>query len=659
MAATEETSTSLLSWGNCGQQRCGFTQTGASFVSRPQFINVPSMVGNRISALAAGKRHSLIVSASDGCLFGVGDNSSGQLGMLSKPSINEFSSIDMPTGTYVLSVAAGYTSSYAVTGSRKVYSWGDGTKGQLGQGDFESSHVPRIVGHLGKFRIKMVAAGSFHAIALSLGGAVYSWGFNKYGQLGHGNTESCALPVRVSFLTGCVVTQVAAGDEHSCALGNTLHGRHFGTAFDKNKPEQAMFTWGDNKHGQLGQGHRQASHLPVHVTRMCDKLITSISSGSNHIMCLTDQNQVYLWGHNKYGQLGLGDVHDRLIPRFLEGFSNCVRISAGARHSLATDSRGCVHAWGYNWFGELGLGDRCIRLMPQPILNLSQSVKVDQIECGSEHSLATVAGDDEGALLCFLPELKETRMNITSESGRTVRREGEVDGYAYVALAGPGVTKQRYRWNVVIDRINTDMYDMGIGVSTGSEMEPFIFDPLDQFSCWLYLVTAKQKLYDGVVEEYGELCVPGDVVSVEVDRDQATVRFFKNDADLGVAYYINSQEPLYLCVSLTGETDQVTVEDPEEFEDDVLELDEGLLYCYNEIGAQRTTGIEAFYECMPCGLMICRACARKCHRKHRCEPCVWKGVKNVAACECGDSRIVCEALDRLMPEEIVCEGKEF
>jgi alpha-tubulin suppressor-like RCC1 family protein len=100
----------------------------------------------------------------------------------------------------------------------------------------------------------------------------------------------------------------------------------------------------------------QESHFPARVI--------AVAAGWEHSLALTESGEVYAWGWNKGGRLGLGDRKKRLVPTKVPGLTEVKAIAAGGAHSLALTESGEMYAWGWNWFGQLGLGDRKKRLTP-------------------------------------------------------------------------------------------------------------------------------------------------------------------------------------------------------------------------------------------------------------------------------------------------------
>jgi alpha-tubulin suppressor-like RCC1 family protein len=119
--------------------------------------------------------------------------------------------------------------------------------------------------------------------------------------------------------------------------------------------------------------------------------IKHIAAGSTHVLVLTTDGNVFGWGSNHFGQVGLSQA----VQKNNEGFSTkpnsivfpekIIAIAAGMHYSLALTASGKVYAWGWNGFGQLGLGDLKSRNTPTLIPNLSG---VRAIAAGEGHALA-------------------------------------------------------------------------------------------------------------------------------------------------------------------------------------------------------------------------------------------------------------------------------
>ncbi len=162
--------------------------------------------------------------------------------------------------------------------------------------------------------------------------------------------------------------QVAAGENHSLAIVNG-----------------DVYAWGDNGAGQLGDGGMSnRSRVPIKVDGLSD--IIAISAGERYSLALNSSGEIYAWGENQNGRLGIGSQTDQDTPVKLDDISNVKAISAGAGHVLALLSDGDVYAWGDNSYGQLGIGDVVReKHSPQQITDLSDIV---EISAGYDFSLA-------------------------------------------------------------------------------------------------------------------------------------------------------------------------------------------------------------------------------------------------------------------------------
>lgn len=122
-----------------------------------------------------------------------------------------------------------------------------------------------------------------------------------------------------------------------------------------------VWSYGYNGYGQLGTGDRNNKVLPTYTGI---NNIVQIALGESHTLALDTNGNVWAWGSNYYGALGTGETQDsntKVQVKSPDGegvLSNIVAIAAGSNYSMALDKDGNVYTWGYNGYGNLGLGDR-------------------------------------------------------------------------------------------------------------------------------------------------------------------------------------------------------------------------------------------------------------------------------------------------------------
>jgi alpha-tubulin suppressor-like RCC1 family protein len=299
--------------------------------------------------------------------------------------------------------ASGYSLALKVNGT--VLGWGYNDHGQVGDGTWTDSSIPRPVCAVGATdcaanpmtRVAAIAAGGNHSLALLSNGQVVAWGDNWRGQLGNGtsNGRNRPGPVCAVGATDCTVNPlsgvvaIAAGDNHSLAV--LSNGR--------------VVAWGENDSGQLGDTTRSNRNLPVYVCAVgasdcaANPLtgVSKLDGGADRTVALLSTGAVLTWGW--------GETTPAWVCAI--GASNCATnpltgvtaISAGDTHNLALLSDRTVVGWGTNYSGELGDGTADFRPGPGRVCAVGATdctarplSDVSAISAGSTQSLAIVDG---------------------------------------------------------------------------------------------------------------------------------------------------------------------------------------------------------------------------------------------------------------------------
>ena len=235
-------------------------------------------------------------------------------------------------------IDTGYDFSCALLTDNTVQCWGMNSYGQLGNGSTTNQSAPVSVS--GISNATKVAVGNNHACALLSDNTIKCWGYGNKGQLGNGSTADQSTPVAVSGIS--TATQISAGYSHTCSTLN----------------DNSVQCWGENTYGQLGNGNTTDQSTPVAVSGPISSV--KVSAGTWHT-CAVDStgNALKCWGRNSSGELGIGNTTDQLTPALVGTFGSgqVTDISAGQHFSCALDSGGDVYCWGGNTKGELGIGN--------------------------------------------------------------------------------------------------------------------------------------------------------------------------------------------------------------------------------------------------------------------------------------------------------------
>lgn len=237
----------------------------------------------------------------------------------------------------VTAISGGYNNSCAVTSAGAVQCWGYNHDGELGDGTTTNNDSPVSVTGITS-GATAVACGTYHGCAV-VGGSVQCWGLNNWGNLGNGAMGGSELtPVAVTSLTGVVA--VTAGYGHTCALTST----------------GGAWCWGMNMYGEIGNNSTANALVPVAVQGLPSSVV-AISAGAYHTCAVTSAGAVWCWGANDSGQLGNDTMTQSLLPVPVTNLSSgAVSVAAGEAHTCATTSASGTLCWGYNPDGELGNG---------------------------------------------------------------------------------------------------------------------------------------------------------------------------------------------------------------------------------------------------------------------------------------------------------------
>jgi alpha-tubulin suppressor-like RCC1 family protein len=353
---------SVWGWGLNIDGETGNGQSGNQF--RPaEALNLP-----KVTALSRGGIHSIAL-ANDGTVWTWGGNNSGQIGNGMALTLSVLTPFQVPGLSNVTAVAAGSSHNLVLRNDGSVWSWGSNGSGELGRGatsppDATPAAIPGLSG------ITAIAAGASFSMALKADGTVWTWGTNQYGQIGSGAASLfVATPYQVDNLNN--VTEIVPGGVHCLALRN----------------DGSVWAWGDDTHGQVGNGPTSTSPVtrPVQVVNLTGAL--AIAAGSMHSLALKSDGTVWSWGDNAdVGALGNGAKSGIVnAPTQILGLSDIAAIAGGATFGIALGNDGSTWIWGSNGNGELGIGGGPVEELPEEVINLTG---VTAVAAGDQHSVA-------------------------------------------------------------------------------------------------------------------------------------------------------------------------------------------------------------------------------------------------------------------------------
>ncbi|TDL26079.1 RCC1/BLIP-II [Rickenella mellea] len=310
---------------------------------------------------------------------------------------------------------------------RQVFVFGTGDMGQFGLGTlvldeipqprlhswFESAAESGILGGPGA-GVERICTGGMHTLVVDEQGYVWSWGINDHASLGRPTSnvldpdnpqeilEAEILETQPMILQSLVdegfrAVDVAAGDSVSVALGDRGEIRVWGS-----------FRASDGLLGFDGKpGSPKTQSIPIALPSLSNITFVQVACGTDHVLALTAQGTVYVWGNGQQAQLGRRIIERRkvngLSPERL-ALRRIKLIGTGSYHSFAVTETGVVYAWGLNNMRQTGVsvelgGDEDIIWSPTEVtaLNperLGNGRRVVQI-CGGEHHTIFLLSDGQ------------------------------------------------------------------------------------------------------------------------------------------------------------------------------------------------------------------------------------------------------------------------
>jgi regulator of chromosome condensation len=291
---------------------------------RPRWLNtVPS--GALVMKIACGGMHTLAI-VEGGLVYSWGVNDEGALGRLANKDVAGSEStpglVDLPSAAIAVDLSTGDSHVAVVTADGAIVAWGtfrtsSGLYAFTPEGE-QICRTPttRYVPDCDASRAVATASGTDHVLALTKAGEVYSWGCGEKGRLGRlckedaENISKRDVPAKTKLLNpGKVsgvskVTAIFAGSYHS-----------FGIAASSDGSTSQVFAWGLNSYGQLGvpydnlkPGSSNLEYFPKLVTELSGKKIVAGDAGEAHTVLRSATGDVFTFGRPAYGRLGVTHI---------------------------------------------------------------------------------------------------------------------------------------------------------------------------------------------------------------------------------------------------------------------------------------------------------------------------------------------------------------
>ena len=313
-----------------------------------------------LASLSAAKNHSCLIDVST--LKCWGNNANSKLGNGNTTQYTFPQSITISSFT-PLQVAAGSDFTCAlgtVSSNKEIRCAGNNSFGQLGRSTGATNTYSTAINFSGRTPVAVSVSkfGQFGCSILNDSGAgtaghVHCWGGNTSGQLGNGSTTTPTPTGSVATVSSGAfvganknIFALGIGYEHACAIQN------------QSSSVNAVYCWGNGSEGKLGNNSSGNSTTPVAVeSSQLGTNVLQVVAGYSHTCALRSGGDVYCWGDNSLGQLGVGSTTSSQAPAQVTGLpSPAVQLTVGSNHTCALLNDYSVYCWGLGTAGQLGVG---------------------------------------------------------------------------------------------------------------------------------------------------------------------------------------------------------------------------------------------------------------------------------------------------------------
>jgi cysteine-rich repeat protein len=326
------------------------------------------------------------LGASGGCVL----TTLGELGCFGANTESEVGNgtdgvqVDVPVFVLgdVAAVTSGEQFNCAIRANGSVWCWGDNLEDQMGPQSLPNIDVPTPLEVTGLPPVVELQAGDDHVCVIDGVGQVWCWGDNDNRQLGQGGTGTTdsPTPLTVALPGGLAAIDLGLGQDHACAV----------------LEDNTVACWGDDDNGQLGDG---AAGTDNGVATLVPGLavINDVEGGEDHTCALDDLGQVWCWGDNSDGQLGIGTTIDNPNPQLIALPSAAQAIALGDRFACALLVTDAVWCWGEGLDFQLGSGDLVDVTSPAEVINMP-AMGLAQLVAGGRGACVT---SDAGERWCW------------------------------------------------------------------------------------------------------------------------------------------------------------------------------------------------------------------------------------------------------------------
>mmetsp|Transcript_16816 Transcript_16816/g.55825 ORF Transcript_16816/g.55825 Transcript_16816/m.55825 type:complete len:1970 (-) Transcript_16816:70-5979(-) len=342
-----------------------------------------------VKSIACGYTFSAAMSAK-GEVFTWGNGESGELGHA--PKVLTYAPSLIKDFSEVVQIACGFKhmagivfkprmKTIELTGSSNIGDNSTTFSGSIAAGSVSGSTRSHTTGH------HTTRTSAFSASNQKRHGCVFVWGEDTCGQLGIRGLQAARSPSLMQSLLATSIVHISANSDMSAFVTDS----------------GSLYVSGGSEHGRLGLGHMAPAPTPVEIRSLNTVKIMKVACGTYHCLALTEEKRVYAWGDGKWGNAGVSNTNDVLEPQELSSLAACsiIGVHAGGFHSAALSQYGDLFMWGKNSNGQLGLGTTsAAEDSPTKISNLDGVVM--DVSLGANHSAVLMQVTSPNLFTCGL-----------------------------------------------------------------------------------------------------------------------------------------------------------------------------------------------------------------------------------------------------------------
>ncbi|XP_058490831.1 serine/threonine-protein kinase Nek8 isoform X2 [Solea solea] len=292
------------------------------------------------------------------------------------------------SGVTIKSVSCGDLFTTCMTDRGIIMTFGSGSNGCLGHGNFNDVTQPKIVEALLGYELVQVSCGASHVLAVTNEREVFAWGRGDNGRLGLGTQDTHNSPQQVCLPAEFEAQRVVCGVD--CSIIISTQHRIVACGSNRfNKLGLDAVTAGEEP---LSSNQVEEVHSYTHVQSAplnSDKIVY-IDIGTAHSVAVTDRGECLTFGSNQHGQMGCSSRRSSRIPYLVPGLQGITMAACGDAFTLAIGPEGEVYTWGKGARGRLGRKEEDSGI-PRPVqLDESHPFAVTSVACCHGNTLLAV-----------------------------------------------------------------------------------------------------------------------------------------------------------------------------------------------------------------------------------------------------------------------------